>query len=28
MRPVDIAKVLGKKMSYITKELSRIKKEQ
>lgn len=28
MRPVDISKVLGKKMSYITKELSRIKKER
>jgi len=26
MRPVEISKVLGKKMAYVTKELSRIKR--
>jgi len=28
MRPVEISKVLGKKIGYITKELSRIRKER
>jgi hypothetical protein len=27
MRPIEVAKILGKKMTYVNKELSRLRKE-